>query len=233
MMNPDPEFRQTWREWFRPPSYKGRQPFHRRLGWLVGLLIAAGILILFLGQRGAFVTVGLGLVGAGLGLLVLIAVAEVLYHLFFKGQIRLIELLLLVAVLGNVVGGLYANERDQSGYPRPAWMFPLYVILAVFWILTGAAWGLWIARLLEVQNGWRRAGLMALGWSFVPGIILMLPLTAFTLVTLVEREWFFALGLGAALLACGGLLLTAVRLNKRALRRDPDLVKPPDSTPPA
>jgi hypothetical protein len=86
------------------------------------------------------------------------SVAIVPRTLFFRARLRLSDLILIVALLGNAEGLLFAYV-----YTHLSWAAPLCAALLALWILGGAAWGMWVATVLDLKKVWNRWRLILLG----------------------------------------------------------------------
>jgi hypothetical protein len=98
-------------------------------------------------------------------LALLVALFSVALALFKVVQIRMLELLLVVAALGNAMGLGYRNINENVAVNvggRGALI--LMVALPCFvWALGGAAWGLWIAKELLIEATRTRLWLVFVG----------------------------------------------------------------------
>ena len=92
-------------------------------------------------------------------LMVLASIAVILFGIL---QIRLIELLFLVMVLGNASGGIIYCYRGSSGDEIIVILGILMTFCACY-ILVGATGGIWIANELRRNNTWMRLWLMLVG----------------------------------------------------------------------
>jgi hypothetical protein len=80
--------------------------------------------------------------------------------LFFRARLRLSDLILIVALLGNAEGLLFTAFRPASPGIRL-----LFAALIALWILGGAAWGMWVCTEQDWNALLRRWGLILLGIS--------------------------------------------------------------------
>jgi hypothetical protein len=103
----------------------------------------------------------------------LMALFGVALTLFKVVQIRLPELLLVVAVLGNAMGWSYTHLLPRFG-EQPGGKAALAFALAlpcVVWTLGGAAWGLWVAKELLIDNAKQRLWLVCVGLAAPPSFV--------------------------------------------------------------
>jgi hypothetical protein len=90
--------------------------------------------------------------------------------LFLQTRMHLLDLILMVALLGNGIGLIFEQTQDQEA--------AFTLVLCVLWcilVLGGAAWGLWVCMALRIENALTRGSMILAGVLFpatVPGIIL-------------------------------------------------------------
>jgi hypothetical protein len=119
--------------------------------------------------------------------------------LFFETRMHLLELILIVALLGNGIGFLVAQTGEA--------MVAATVVLCIVWcviVLGGAAWGLWVATELKTEDTCERCALILGGvlmsWAILGLVVgpvsLLSGLTAPFSVESLEGIFF---GLGTTL----------------------------------
>lgn len=121
----------------------------------------------------------------GLGRLVLTLLYEI--------QIRLHEILFVVAVVGvaQAIALPWAHEEMNASSvsaseAQQEWAALLTAFGVLMYIGCGAVWGWSAAYRLGVESGWKRLGLLAVGWAGVPGVLGLLSMTMMLLAS-----WFF------------------------------------------
>lgn len=123
-----------------------------------------------------------------------------LWYLFFKLQMRLLELILITLMLSVVTGCgvLWITERGYIAGDMPRY-FAL-ATLGLIWVLGGAAWGLNAARRKRMEAQSKRIRMLVLGWG-CPGLLLMGLYLGFSIHSWVGLVLIFASGpIGAAVL---------------------------------
>jgi len=108
--------------------------------------------------------------------------------LFFHARMHLLELLLIVALLGNGVGLIVGRTEE------PATAIVLSV-LCVTLVLGGSAWGLWASTALELKSALNRCGLILTG-IFLPAACAGLAIGYVWLiegVAYLPQEWGMAI----------------------------------------
>ena len=123
---------------------------------------------------GLALSIGAGLLGVTGGpvmfvcsllLALIMALFAVGLALFRVVQIRTLELLLLVAVLGNALGWIYRAMGDTAAVSVGGRVTLALIIglPCLVWTLGGAAWGLWVAKELLIDRPAHRLWLVATG----------------------------------------------------------------------
>lgn len=162
----DPQ--KTWEDPWKPPERQLPRWYKiaNTLGY--GLLFAGFVMLGFFANR-----FGGWLVAAGVVLLASLFLGTVSFtigQVFFSwGQIRLIELLLVIAMLGNTVGLTLQLTRGNPDF-NSTWFQLLAVAVCSFWVLGSAAWSLWVIRCLTLDAAFARLRVLALGWLALPAI---------------------------------------------------------------
>lgn len=119
--------------------------------------------------------------------------------LLFETRMHLLELVLIVALLGNGIGFLIAGTEEAT--------VAITVLLCAFWsllVLGGSAWGLWVAAELNTECRCERCALI-LGGVLIPGAVLgvivgpMALLDGMSLPVTVESLQSVCFGLGTVL----------------------------------
>lgn len=139
--------------------------------WLLTLLIVA------LSIYSAVQWNGMDWVAVVLGAAFALLLVVYFGHLFIRRlQCSILECTLLVSVMGTLLGLLLS----LPGFARmPLVVWPLSLLLCG-WLLYGAVVGLVQARLLEIERGWKRAGLFLAAWlgvaapALLAGAVLLL-----------------------------------------------------------
>lgn len=160
--------KKTWEDPWKPQEQA--QPRWYKIVNILGYgLIFTGIMLLgFFANR-----FGGWLVAAGIVLLISLFLGTVSFtigQVFFTwGQLRLLELMLIVAVLGNAVGLTLQLTRNLFG-PHDVVGQPLLVAACVFVVIGSAAWSLWVIRCLALEATLTRLKVLAIGWLVLPAI---------------------------------------------------------------
>jgi hypothetical protein len=81
--------------------------------------------------------------------------------IFRRGQFRITDLVLIVALLGNGAGLSFRLFGEES----PVVAVLLTMVLGT-WVMLATAWMLWLAKRLQEQGGGQRAFFLLIGWSF-------------------------------------------------------------------
>lgn len=178
------------------------------------------VLVLVVGIPGSIVLQSTGLFLACFFVCLALGMAGAIVHLFGVAQMSLSELLILIAVLGNLLGWMYSvmvMEGNGLGRDERHYTFALSAVGVVLGVVGGASRGLWLAKALNVQNILSRLGLMALGILY-PASFIAIPFALIYLCVVNGIEYKLA---GALVLAsCSVVLITMQRLRK-SIRRDP------------
>jgi hypothetical protein len=100
----------------------------------------------------------------------------ILQRFFTVVQIRLLELLLLLLIVGNMIGWSYAANFFSNRYVRDEnyFSFGLTVVLCMVWGVGGATNGLLIAKRLRSERTAERVWLMAVFILFPFAVAAML-----------------------------------------------------------
>lgn len=133
------------------------------LFWYPGPVVWLGFLLCFLGFFSAFLSPVLESVGT-----LLMLVLRIPSMLLFEVRVHLLELILIVALLGNGIGLVVSKMARTDAF--------VAVLLCVLWgivVLGGAAWGLWVCKVLAIEGAWTRCSLVLTGVlapAAIPGI---------------------------------------------------------------
>lgn len=113
----------------------------------------------------------------------LLSLATIVWRLFGAIQIQLGELMILIAVVGNLVG-LFVMGMSDTHYVEQIIYLALFLIIALVWVLGAVANGLLCARRLEVNDLGSRlimvmsfliypVGLAGMALSVIAGVFLI------------------------------------------------------------
>jgi len=172
-------------------------PWHRRHDKAVKRGIGLGCLLMVISPLAAYLGGPLGLLVVGVGWLLflfsllaalVLAFWEIPYLLFQRARLHLLDLIVIVALLGNAIG-LAIKWVDGEFRPRGAQCVVAYglpALLCVLWILGGAAWGVWAATMLDREGAWARLRLMLTGLLFPLAIIAVVIFPILALASLFE-----------------------------------------------
>ncbi|MBE7462455.1 MAG: hypothetical protein HS116_03075 [Planctomycetes bacterium] len=190
----------------------------KRAGRTFGTATALGLGALFVFPPAGLLILPVGLLG-----LFVVALLEGPYLLFRRVQIRLHEMTITVSLLS----ACWAYGYDWSVTARSEtmrWTLVGFVLAgSVVWIVRGVAWGLWVAKMLELDGAWARLGLMFMGLGAPVALVIPIALA-------VERgRWTLSYGWGVAadlgvvavwMLGWLGVPALLYRLHKQARMRE-------------
>lgn len=153
-------------------------------------------------------------------LALLMALFGVALTLFKVVQIRLPELLLVVAVLGNAMGwgfsALLPRFGEQSG-GKAALAFAVALPCFV-WTLGGAAWGLWVAKELLVEHPRQRLWLVVVGLATPPAFLFAVAAVPFFASAMSTLNGALCALYVLVFFLCLGILIYAMSIHTRVLK---------------
>jgi hypothetical protein len=155
--------------------------------------------------------------GAG----VVIGIGATIWRLFGIVQIRSLELLALVALLGNVIGWSYSQqmmsmERFDRFSAAPMLTFVFAMLMVTLWFLGGAASGLQIAQRLKINNTGERLWLMLLFILYPLGLAAVIGGVMMVVFGVAVQPAVLTIGIGVIMLG-GGIWALARDYRHRPL----------------
>jgi len=134
----------------------------------LGLPVTLGFFLCFMGLFAPALSPVLESVGQ-----MLLLVVRIPSMLLFEFRMHLLELILIVALLGNGIGFIVSQEAATNA--------ALAVFFCILWsivVLGGAAWGLWVCRTLSIAAAWTRCSMILTG-ALLPASITGLAVSPF------------------------------------------------------
>jgi hypothetical protein len=177
----------------------------------------------------AFISLGSGIfVGmlSGSGMVALIGVfclfalgaAGLMVHLFGVAQMRMLEFMLLAAVLGNLFGWHYQTvfQGHPVFYIEDVVRFVVLSSGVIIAIVGMTCKGLNVLRVLKITAPWKRLGVVALS-ILSPAAVLGIPIGGVAGFALVGSKSFLAAGIALAIFTASAVVLFILaQLNYRA-----------------
>jgi hypothetical protein len=153
-------------------------------------------------------------------LALLMALFGVALTLFKVVQIRLPELLIVVAVLGNAIGWGYSVLLPRfEGQPSGRAALAFAVALPCFvWTLGGAAWGLWVAKELLVEHPRQRLWLVTVGLLTPPAFVFAVAAVPFFAGAAGKLNAALCVLYAVLFILCLGVLIYAMSIHTRVLK---------------
>jgi hypothetical protein len=139
-------------------------------------------------------------------------------------QVRLPELLLVVAVLGNVMGFTYSSISDSvtASVGGRAAMILVIALPCVVWALGGTAWGLWIAKDLLIDSARTRLTLNVHGLLAPIAFLFAVAAIPLTGLAITNMKGGIAGALVLGFFVSFAILMYAAKLHVRVLKEIAD-----------
>ena len=157
-------------------------------------------------------------------LALLMALFAVGLALFRVVQIRLTELMLVIAALGNVWGFSYKTLSDSVAMSVGG-RAPMLLIIALpcmVWALGGATWGLWVAKELLIENSRSRLWLICVGLVAPPAFLFAVAAIPLTAMAFSQLDPAISGAMVLGFFVCFGILMYAVKIHVRVMKEIED-----------
>lgn len=193
----------------KPPAYDN---YSLLLG-VIAVLFVGGAAV---GNRGSTVIFGV-VAGAPIFLWSLFSSLRVIFK---RNQVRILEVLVAIAFVGNGVGLTLRELGGRMPKAGATWATVLVSMFLISSAMGSLAWSAWLSSVLGYESTWKRVGVTLLGVAKIPATCGLI-VAGFVLLWLaiLDSLLFAVLTCGPVLLGCVVVIVIEDRLNEVADRK--------------